>query len=105
MKHLIKHIALADVINKKCKNKEFAAYFQRELLINEIAKMVVDLRQKAKLTQRELAEKAETTQPVIARIESGVDQRMPSLELLAKIAIAANANIKISITQTRHRDR
>ena len=101
----IRLIALTDVINKKCKNKEFAELFQRELLINEIARMVVELRQKAKLTQKELADKAETTQPVIARLESGADNRMPSLELLAKIAIAANANLKISIDRVRQRAR
>ena len=41
----MKAITLNDVINKKCKNKEFADHFQRELLVNEIAKMVVQLRQ------------------------------------------------------------
>lgn len=98
-----KYITLTEVINEKCKDKEFSEMFRRELLINEIAKMVVDLRHKAHLTQKELADKAETTQPVIARLESGADNRMPSLELLAKIAIAANANLKISIDKVHQR--
>ena len=57
--------------------------YQRELLINEISKMVVALRNAAHLTQAELANKAGTTQPVIARLESGTDTRIPSLSLLA----------------------
>lgn len=94
----MKAITLNDVINKKCKNKEFVNHFQRELLINEIAKIVVQLRRQSNLTQQELADKAGTTQPVIARLESGLDSRIPSLELLTKLATAADAKIKISIT-------
>ncbi len=93
----MKTITLNDVIKEQCKNKEFTELFQRELLINEIAKMIVQLRRKAKMTQQELARKAKTTQPVIARLESGKNSRIPSLKLLAKLASAANATIKITI--------
>jgi len=91
----MKAITLTDVINKECKDPEFVQHFQRELLINEIVKMVIQLRQQAKLTQQELAKKAGTTQPVIARLESGSDNRIPSLELLARLAAAANIKLKI----------
>jgi len=94
-----KHISLTDVINKKCKNKEFAEALQRELLINEIAKLVVELRVKAHMTQKTLAERAQTTQPVIARLESGTDRRMPSLDLLTRIAIATNSKLNIAVTR------
>ena len=93
----MKMITLNDVIKEQCKDKEFAMYFERELLINEIAKAIVQLRRQAKLTQKELAKKAGTTQPVIARLESGDDERMPSLELLAKVAAATHARLKIVI--------
>lgn len=94
----MKYITLNDVINEKCKDKEFTELFQKELLINEIAKMVVKFRKKARLTQRELASIAGTTQPVVARLESGSDKRIPSLELLTKLALAANATLKIAVT-------
>ncbi len=93
----MKTVTLTNVIREECKDKEFVRHFQRELLINEIAKMVIQLRQQAKLTQQELANKAGTTQPVIARLESGTDHRMPSLELLTKLASAANVKLKIVI--------
>lgn len=93
----MKALTLTDVIKKECKDKEFAKLFQRELLINEIAKLVVQIRHKARLTQQEMAEKAGTTQPVIARLESGSDARIPSLELLTKIAFAANTTLKIKV--------
>lgn len=97
----MKAITLTDVINEELKDPEFLRNFQRELLINEIAKMIVEARKKAKLTQRELAEKAGTTQPVIARLESGSDERIPSLELLARLASAANAKIKIVLDSNK----
>lgn len=94
----MRYITLDEVIKRECKNKKFAAHFQRELLINEVAKMVVNLRQKLRLTQRELAIKVGTTQPVIARLESGADKRVPSLKLLNKLAYAANGSLKIVIS-------
>lgn len=93
----MKGMTLNDVIREESKDKEFAKHFQREMLINEIAKMILQLRQEAKLTQQELAERAGTTQPVIARLESGIDKRIPSLSLLARVAGAANAKLKITI--------
>jgi transcriptional regulator with XRE-family HTH domain len=77
-------------------NSEFAEHYQREMLINEISKMVVSLRNAAHLTQDQLAKKASTSQPVIARIESGTDSRIPSLDLLARIASASHAKLHLS---------
>jgi predicted transcriptional regulator len=83
-------------INKQLeKDKKFAEHYARELLINEIAKLVATLRNSANLTQAELATKSGTTQPVIARLESGTDSRIPSLDLLARIATASHAKLYI----------
>ncbi len=93
----MKKITIDAFISEQLKNDaEFAEHYQRELLINEISKLVVALRKAANLTQNQLAKKAETTQPVIARIESGVDKRIPSLELLARIAHASHAKLHLS---------
>jgi DNA-binding XRE family transcriptional regulator len=89
------HITLNDIIQRELKDEEFKVLFNKELMINEIAKMVFELRQKAGLTQKELADKAKTTQQVISRLEGGRDSRAPSLELLARIASAANGNIEL----------
>ncbi len=97
----MKAITLTDVINEESKDLEFSRNFQREMLINQIAKMVIQARRKAKLTQKELADKAGTTQPVIARLESGSDERIPSLELLARLASATNAKLKITLNSDK----
>jgi len=91
----MKTITLTDIIKKECNDPLFNEHFERELLINEVAKMIVQLRKGAKLTQKELADKAGTTQPVVARLESGSDERVPSLALLVKLARAGNAHLKI----------
>lgn len=93
-----KYIALDDVIAKELKaHPELEEKFQEELLINAIAKMVIEVRNKANLTQSELAKKANTTQPVIARLEGGKDSRVPSLSLLTRVAAAAHAKLRISL--------
>jgi DNA-binding XRE family transcriptional regulator len=100
----MKKITLNTVIEEQQKNDpEFAKHYQRELLINEISKMIIKLRNAAHLTQAELADKAGTTQPVIARIESGTDTRIPSLELLARIASASHAKLHIGFDNVREK--
>ena len=93
----MKKITLDSVIAENlAKDEEFSKAYQREMLINLISRMLVELRLKSHLTQKELAYRAGTTQPVIARLESGTDQRVPSLELLARIAVAAHAKLNIA---------
>lgn len=98
----MKTITLTEVITEQCKNKKFEELFQRELLINEIAKVVVAMRKKSRLTQKKLAEKAGTTQPVIARLESGTDKRIPSLNLLVRLAVATNSTLKLIISHLKN---
>ena len=94
---MIRYITLDEVIQQELKDHpELVEEYQKELLINAISRMIVDIRRKLHLTQTELAIKANTTQPVIARLESGQDTRMPSLDLLSRIAVAANAKLNIS---------
>ena len=47
------------------------------------------------MTQAQLAEKARSSQVVIARLESGTDGRVPSLELLERIAAALKAKLLV----------
>lgn len=95
----MKAFTLNDYIKKKVKNPDFKRQYEREILINAIAKMIVDLRHSAKLTQLQLAKKAGTTQAVIARLESGEDERIPSIDLLARIATASHAKLDINFIQ------
>lgn len=92
-----KRVALKNVIKKEMKDAEFRFYFERERAISKIARMTRDARLKAGLTQAQLAQRAKTSQTVIARLESGVDQRTPSLDLLERIARALRAKLMLRL--------
>lgn len=97
MKTKTKRITLKEVLRNELKDSEFAFYFKKEKAISEIARLVRDARQRASLTQSELAKRAKTSQAVIARMESGLDQRIPSLNLLDRIAHALKARLMIGL--------
>ena len=61
-----------------------------------IATEVIALRQKHNLTQKELAERVGTSQPAIARLESG-NYRNLSLSSIRRIAEALNAVPEVHI--------
>jgi ribosome-binding protein aMBF1 (putative translation factor) len=56
-----------------------------------VAKAVIAARNRAGLTQSELARKMGTTQPVVARMESGRVQ--PSLQTLQRLAKATSSRL------------
>jgi transcriptional regulator with XRE-family HTH domain len=58
-----------------------------------LAKAVIVVRNRAGLTQAELAEKMGTTQPVVTRMESGRVQ--PSLRTLHRLAQATGSRLSI----------
>lgn len=95
MKAKRKRIALRDVLKRELRDPELSFYYQREKAISEIAQLVRDARIRAGLTQAQLAEKAKSSQVVIARLESGNDDRVPSLDLLERIARALKAKLLV----------
>ena len=64
-----------------------------------LASAVMDLRNRAGLTQEELARKMGTTQPVVARLESG--RTRPSMRTLERLAAATGSRLLISF-ELRH---
>lgn len=87
---------MRDYVEKKLKSsKTLRLLFEEEVAKTDIARMIRSAREKAGLSQRELALKAETTQAVVARLELGNDQRMPSLGLIARLLHAAGGKLEI----------
>jgi len=60
----------------------------------EVAQLIFDVRTKAKLTQKQLAELIGTTQSVIARLEDA-DYEGHSLSMLQRIASALHKRLEI----------
>jgi transcriptional regulator with XRE-family HTH domain len=61
-----------------------------------LARAMIEARSKAGLTQEELAERMQTSQSTIARLESG--KTMPSGKTLAKLAKATGTRLEIRFT-------
>jgi ribosome-binding protein aMBF1 (putative translation factor) len=59
-----------------------------------LASAVMDVRNRAGLTQEQLARKMGTTQPVVARLESG--RTRPSTRTLERLAEATGSRLRIS---------
>jgi len=59
-----------------------------------LASAVIDVRSRAGLTQQELAQKMGTTQPAVARLESG--RSRPSMRTLERLAEATGSRLCIS---------
>ena len=70
--------------------KEYAA-LEKEFAL---AAAVIEARNRAGLSQRALARKMGTTQPVVARLESG--RARPSLRTLERFARATGSRLQIS---------
>ena len=87
---------LDDVILEFNQDAEFKLLFEKEIEINQIANLIYELRTRAGLTQTELAKKANITQPVLARLESGRNTRVPTLTLLLKVAQATGKKLNLT---------
>ena len=91
----VSHVSAENFFESLRKDPFVRVRYEEERAKTEIAAAVKAVRQKAGLTQAELAQKIDTTQSVIARLESGSDARSPSLPLLARIAAACNGSLEI----------
>jgi len=97
MKKIGKRVLLQKVLQEELQDREFRFYFERERAVTQIARMIREARQRSQFTQAELAKRADTSQGVIARIESASDSRIPSLDLLERIAKALNAKLLVTL--------
>lgn len=83
---------------KECmKNTVFAEGFRQEQIKYEIAEKVKAFRQKAGLTQKQLADISGLKQSAIARIENRESKTIPSFESLRKIFMPLGYNVSFSV--------
>lgn len=79
------------------KNKIFRKAYKEESQRLEIAYRILQLRKKQKLSQKELAQKLNTTQSVIARMETG--QQNFTTDTLQRIASTFKRELKIEFVK------
>lgn len=75
------------------KNPEFRKAWKDLQPEFEIARALIELRIKKKLTQKQLAQKLRTKQSVISRVETG--QTSPSLTFLKRLAKALDLSLQV----------
>ncbi len=90
-----KSIKFEDIKSQWMKDADFRKAYHDLDLEYEISLELIQARINSGLTQEEIAERMETTQSVIARLESG--RRLPSVKTLAEYAKATGKNLHISL--------
>jgi len=83
-------------LKKSLKNPKFKAEYEALEKEFSIAKEILDLRKKRNLTQKQLADLIGTSQPAIARLESGTYTNV-SLSFLRKVANALGAEAEVHL--------
>ena len=83
------------MINEKFKNKDFEKNYHRSATFYRLADELLLLRKKRGLSQKELAEKAGTTQAVVSRLENASVKA--SLESVVNFAEALEALVDIHL--------
>ncbi|OGE24944.1 hypothetical protein A3C26_00360 [Candidatus Daviesbacteria bacterium RIFCSPHIGHO2_02_FULL_39_12] len=78
---------------KLLKDPEYKKLYEESQPEFEIAKAIIRARIDNKITQKELAEKMNTTQSVISRVEQG--RTSPSIALLKRLAAALNTTLQV----------
>ncbi len=92
----MKSVKYDDFLEEQLSDEEFRNEYNELEEQFTIATEVIALRQKYNLTQKELAERVGTSQPAIARLESG-NYRNLSLSFIRRIARALNAVPEVHI--------
>jgi predicted transcriptional regulator len=85
----MKEYKFGDLLKSEMKDEQFRKEYEQLEDEFNLAEEVLKLRQKQNLSQKDLAKIAGTSQPAIARLESGKYQNV-SLSFLRKIGKALN---------------
>ena len=93
-------MSLDKIVRAKLKNGQFRKSFSEEIGRLQLAHEIKVLRQKRKMTQEDVATKADMPQSVIARIESGTHSF--SIATLHKIARVFGRSVGL-VEQSQHR--
>lgn len=88
-----------NLFKKRLKKKSFAKAYQEVEFLTHIGLTIAKYRDKAGLTQGQLAKKLKTTQSVISRIENG-NQNL-SVTMLAKIAQVLRCELFVKLKPTQ----
>lgn len=93
-KDKIETYSMDDVFGEDLKNPEFVSGVEKLHREYQLSQEIIELRKANHLTQKELAKKVGTSQPSIARLESG-KYKKASMDLLQRIAEVFNTEVQV----------
>jgi transcriptional regulator with XRE-family HTH domain len=83
-----------DLHRKWMKTKEYRQTHEALAPEDAVARAIIQARVAAGLTQKQLSKRMDTTQSVVARLESG--RTRPSTQTLHRLAVATGTRLRIS---------
>jgi len=92
-----KEIPVSEVAKKWFKSRKFREAYDALEPEYALAAALIEARMKAKLSQKQLARRMKTTQPMIARMEKG--RQPPSTATLLKFAKATGTRLQIRFVE------
>ncbi|MFH1504271.1 MAG: helix-turn-helix transcriptional regulator [Candidatus Omnitrophota bacterium] len=87
-------VKFKDYLKEELKDPEFYEAFEEEEVYASLAIQIAKIRQKEKLTQKELAKRLHTTQQTISRLED-IHNKSYSLRTLIKLARVLHKELKV----------
>ena len=90
----IKIYTLKDHLEESLKDPVFRREWEKSEVEYQLSRQIIAARLEKKMTQKELADKADTTQAVISRIERMATNT--SIELLKRIASAFDTRLRVN---------
>jgi ribosome-binding protein aMBF1 (putative translation factor) len=88
-------ISVSELKKELLKNKKFKLEYESQIPEFQIACQIIEARLKKNMSQAELADKINSGQAVISRLESLSSK--PSLSLLTKVAKALDTKITLTV--------
>ena len=92
----MKDITFDQYLKEQLKDPKFRKEWERTEAAYQVTRELIRARMEGKISQRELAKKAKTTQAVLSRIENMTVS--PSIGLLQRIAQALGKNLEVKFT-------
>ena len=97
----IKGISLEKILQRELKNPVMKILFDERRFYLQMARLISDLRMKSGMTQAKLAKSAGVSQPLIARLERGDQNRTPTFETIYKILRVLGYKMEINVLPLR----
>ena len=88
-------LSFEELLKRQLKDQEVRLMYEEKRFYLQIGRLVYELRLKNGLSQEQLAQKAKVSQPLIARLEKGDKNRIPTFETIYKILKVLGYHLEI----------